>query len=356
MPKTLIHNRNLIKLPLAVFLVAFFIAGCPEEEKAKSMDNSQESAIEAKKSQDKPGNQDYEQATFAAGCFWGIQAAFDKVPGVKSTMVGYTGGKTENPTYMQVCSDKTGHAEAVLIEYDPNEISYKQLVDVFWQIHDPTTLNRQGPDFGTQYRSAIFYHNEEQKKAAEISKQNLQKSGKFENPIVTEIVPASAFYKAEDYHQQYFQKNQNVTCHIPEFTLKPQKVVKTEEEWKKQLTKMQYEVTRKKATEPPFSGKYDNFFEKGIYRCVVCGNVLFTSETKFDSGCGWPSFYEAASDEKIEKKTDRSHGMVRTEVICSRCGAHLGHLFKDAPQTPTSLRYCINSAALDFEEKKEEKK
>ncbi len=339
-------------MSLTLFLAAFFIVGCPDEEKAKSMDNPHKFEIETQKSQYRPENQDYEKATFAAGCFWGIQAAYETVPGVKSTLVGYTGGKTENPTYRQVCSDKTGHAEAVLIEYNRNEITYEQLLDVFWQIHDPTTLNRQGPDFGSQYRSAIFYHNEEQKKAAELSKQNLQKSGKFKKPIVTEIVPASAFYKAEDYHQQYFQKNKNVTCHIPEFALQPQKVVKTEEEWKKQLTKMQYEVTRKKATESPFSGKYDNFFEKGAYKCVACGNVLFSSETKFDAGCGWPSFYEATSDEKIEKKPDRSHGMVRTEVICSRCGAHLGHLFKDAPQTPTGLRYCINSAALDFEEKK----
>ncbi len=342
----------MVKLSLALFLAAFFIVGCPDEEKANSMDNPQESAIETKKSQDRPENQDYEKATFAAGCFWGIQAAFDKVPGVKSTLVGYTGGKTENPTYRQVCTDKTGHAEAVLIEYDANQITYEQLLDVFWQIHDPTTLNRQGPDVGTQYRSAILYHNEEQKKAAELSKQNLQKSGKFKKPVVTEIVPASTFYKAEDYHQQYFQKNPNASCHIPEFILKPERIVKTEEEWKKQLTKVQFEVTRKKATELPFSGKYDNFFKKGTYRCIGCGNELFPSETKFDSSCGWPSFYEATSDEKIEKKPDRSYGMVRTEVLCSRCGAHLGHLFNDAPQTPTGLRYCINSAALDFEEKK----
>lgn len=352
MSKTFIHNRNLVKLSLVLFLAAFFTVGCPEEEKAKNMVNSQNSIKEEKKLQYRTKNLDYEQATFAAGCFWGIQATFDKVPGVKSTLVGYTGGKTENPTYRQVCTDKTGHAEAVLIEYDPYQITYEQLLDVFWQIHDPTTLNHQGPDFGSQYRSAIFYHNEEQKKAAELLKQNLQKSGKFNKPIVTEIVPASVFYNAEDYHQQYYQKNTNVTCHIPEFTLKPQKIVKTEEEWKKQLTKMQYEVTRNKATEPPFSGKYDKFFEKGTYKCVACGNVLFSSEAKFDSGCGWPSFYEATADEKIDKKIDRSHGMVRTEVICSRCGAHLGHLFNDAPQTPTGLRYCINSVALDFEEKK----
>lgn len=162
-----------------------------------------------------------EKSIFSAGCFWGVQAAFDRVPGVKSTIAGYTGGHTKKPTYKQVCTDRTGHAEAVLIEYDPEQITYKQLLDIFWQIHDPTTLNRQGPDAGTQYRSAIFYLNEKQKESALLSKQNLQKSGKLKNTIVTEITPASAFYTAENYHQKYFQKNPNAPCHIPTFNLTP---------------------------------------------------------------------------------------------------------------------------------------
>ena len=155
-----------------------------------------------------------EKATFAAGCFWGIEAAFRQVKGVLSTAVGYTGGTTENPTYRDVCTHKTGHAEAVLVEFDPSVVSYDELLDVFWSIHDPTTLNRQGPDFGSQYRSAIFYHNEEQKAAAVASKGRLEKSGKYRNSIVTEITPASEFYMAEEYHQQYLEKRGLASCGI----------------------------------------------------------------------------------------------------------------------------------------------
>ena len=147
------------------------------------------------------------KATFAAGCFWGIQAIFDRVKGVKSTSVGYMGGHSENPTYKEVCTDKTGHAEVVLIQYDPKIVSYEILLKVFWDIHDPTSLNKQGPDFGTQYRSAIFYHTEEQRELAEKSKKELDASNEFDKPIVTEIVPATVFYPAEEYHQKYFEKN-----------------------------------------------------------------------------------------------------------------------------------------------------
>jgi len=147
------------------------------------------------------------KATFGAGCFWHVEDMLSKTKGVKSTKVGYIGGQLQNPTYEEVCTDKTGHAEAVEVEYDPDEISYEELLDVFWNNHNPTTLNRQGPDVGIQYRSAIFYHNDEQKEIAEKSKQILDKSGKFENSIVTEIVPTPTFYKAEEYHQKYFKKH-----------------------------------------------------------------------------------------------------------------------------------------------------
>lgn len=155
-----------------------------------------------------------EHAAFAAGCFWGVQAEFDKVPGVIATTVGYTGGHTEKPTYRDVCSDTTGHAEAVLVEFDPAKVTFEQLLDVFWQIHDPTTLNRQGPDKGSQYRSAIFYHSDSQREAALTSKDKLSKSGKFKRPIVTEVTAASAFWPAEEYHQKYFEKRGGDSCHI----------------------------------------------------------------------------------------------------------------------------------------------
>jgi peptide-methionine (S)-S-oxide reductase len=154
------------------------------------------------------------KATFAAGCFWGVEATFRQIPSVTATRVGYTGGETKNPTYKDVCTDTTGHAEAVEVDYDPAKVSYEDLLNVFWENHDPTQLNRQGPDFGKQYRSAIFYHSPEQEQAAKASKEKLEKSGQFSRPIVTQIVSAVTFYEAEDYHQQYLEKRGLATCHI----------------------------------------------------------------------------------------------------------------------------------------------
>jgi peptide-methionine (S)-S-oxide reductase len=154
------------------------------------------------------------KATFAAGCFWGVEATFRQIPGVSSTRVGYTGGELKNPTYKAVCSDRTGHAEAVEVEYDPSKVAYNDLLQVFWENHDPTQLNRQGPDSGTQYRSVIFYHSPEQEQAARKSKSELEKSGNYSRPIVTQIVPAVTFYEAEDYHQQYLEKRGLAACHI----------------------------------------------------------------------------------------------------------------------------------------------
>jgi peptide-methionine (S)-S-oxide reductase len=154
------------------------------------------------------------KAIFAAGCFWGVEAAFRQIAGVTGTRVGYIGGDFKNPTYKDVCTDRTGHAEAVEVDYDPTKVSYEDLLNVFWENHDPTQLNRQGPDFGTQYRSAIFYDSPQQEQAARASKANLEKSGHFHRPIVTQIVPATAFYEAEDYHQQYLEKRGLASCHI----------------------------------------------------------------------------------------------------------------------------------------------
>jgi peptide-methionine (S)-S-oxide reductase len=163
-----------------------------------------------------PGEADAmtEKATFGAGCFWGVEETFRKIKGVASTAVGYAGGATANPTYKDVCTDSTGHAEVVQVEYDPSQVSYDQLLDVFWTNHDPTTLNRQGPDVGTQYRSVIFYHTPEQKATAEASREKLQASGRFRRSIVTEIAPAPAFYRAEEYHQRYLDKRGMSSCHI----------------------------------------------------------------------------------------------------------------------------------------------
>ena len=173
-----------------------------------------ESAGAVNREENTKGDVEMEEATFAAGCFWGVEAAFRKVKGVRETMVGYTGGHTENPTYEAVCTDTTGHAEAVHVKYDPSVVSYEELLDVFWNCHNPTTRNRQGPDVGSQYRSAIFYHTPEQKAAAEASKQKLEESGEYSRPVVTEIVPAQEFYRAEEYHQQYLEKRGRASCNL----------------------------------------------------------------------------------------------------------------------------------------------
>jgi len=209
-----VPNKN-FKTLLVIMVIAsaaVLMNAYASKERAGNMSSSEESDNIRNKAKDSTQAGSHEKATFAAGCFWGVEAAFGQVKGVISTSVGYTGGHTRNPTYRQVCSGRTGHAEAVEVIYDPNEVSYEQLVEVFWNIHDPTTVNRQGPDVGSQYRSAIFYHNQRQLSAAEASKKKLEKSGKLKRPIVTKIVPASTFYRAEEYHQRYLEKCGRTSC------------------------------------------------------------------------------------------------------------------------------------------------
>ena len=292
-------------------------------------------------------------AIFAAGCFWGVQAAFDAVPGVWSTRVGYTGGSAVNPSYEQVCRGNTGHAEAVEIAYDPEQVSYDKLLDVFFSIHNPTTRDRQGPDIGHQYRSAVFYLNAEQKEAAVAKILELNRSGKFPAPIVTEIAPAKTFYPAEDYHQDYLKKQGLKTYGTNDMRMEEEEEEETdnEQEWKRKLTPLQYDVLRRKGTERPFTGRYYRFSEDGTYSCAACGNPIFMSQDKFDSGCGWPSFDKAIPGH-VKFTPDFSHGLERIEVTCARCGSHLGHVFEDGP-TETGDRFCINSPAMNFTPEKD---
>lgn len=281
---------------------------------------------------------------FAAGCFWGVQAVFDAVQGVISTTAGYTGGIIKNPTYERVCLGDTNHAEAVLINFDDTIVSFEELLDIYFANHNPTTMNRQGNDIGTQYRSAVFFANEEQESTTLKKIRKLNESGIYKSPIVTQVLPEMTFYPAEEYHQKYLAKHGAHTC-----SAKPLNMTITEKEWKEKLSFEQYSILREGKTETPFSGDLLYMQDEGIYECSACGNPIFISENKFDSGCGWPSFDNAIPG-SIILTPDFSHDMIRTEVTCAKCGSHLGHLFNDGP-TQTGYRYCINSRAMQFEAK-----
>lgn len=301
-------------------------------------------------------NPPLEKATFAGGCFWCTENAFHRLDGVIEAISGYTGGEKESPTYEGVCSGKTGHFEAVLITYDPSKISYKELLNFFWKQTDPTDDQGQFADRGSQYRTAIFYHNQEQKVLAEKSKKELGKSKRFEKPIATEILPFTKFFPAEKYHQDYATKN---VLHYQAYKKGSGREKFIEEKWeenhrkpsekelRKKLNPLQYQVTQKCGTERPFNNEFWNNKREGIYVDVVSGEPLFSSKGKFDSGTGWPSFFKPLEPDNIVEKKDSSGGMIRTEVRSKQAGSHLGHLFEDGP-APTGLRYCINSAALRF--------
>ncbi|CAG9607043.1 peptide-methionine (S)-S-oxide reductase MsrA [Pseudoneobacillus rhizosphaerae] len=294
-----------------------------------------------------------EQATFAGGCFWCMVSPFDEQPGIIDIVSGYTGGHTKNPTYEEVCSNTTGHYEAVQITFDPAVFPYTKLLELFWQQIDPTDAGGQFNDRGSSYKTAIFYHSEVQREQAEASKSELENSGRFQQPIVTEILPASPFYQAEEKHQQYYKKNPFHYNLYKEgsgrtrFIRENWKNRKNDEQLRKELTPIQYEVTRNNATEPPFRNEFWNHTEDGIYVDIISGEPLFSSKDKYDAGCGWPSFTKPLRRFEIEEKFDTSHGMRRIEVRSKTSESHLGHVFDDGPG-PDRARYCINSAALRF--------
>ncbi|WP_245922587.1 peptide-methionine (S)-S-oxide reductase MsrA [Alkalicoccus saliphilus] len=313
-----------------------------------------------------------EEATFAGGCFWCIEAPFEEIEGVDSAVTGYTGGQQENPTYEEVSSGETGHMEAVKVRYDASLVTYEELLEVFWRQIDPTDPEGQFEDRGQQYSTAIFYHSEEQKRTAEDSKERLEESGIFEGQIVTDIRPAETFYQAEDYHQNFFRDNAvryefyransvrdefreehwgedldyEVAYDPEQLPFWRQYEEESEARLQERLTSMQFEVTQNRETEESFENDFWNHFEKGIYVDVVSGEPLFSSTDKFESGTGHPSFTDPLSEEYVIEEIIMTASGQRREVRSFYADSHLGFVHED--EVYEDGYYVINSAALVF--------
>ncbi len=326
------------------------------------MDNPQQRTIPS----DEAGKMS--TAVFAGGCFWCVEADFQKIDGVQQAISGYTGGRTENPSYQQVSRGGSGHLEAVQVHFDPCKVSYQELLSHFWRMVDPTDGGGQFVDRGEQYRTAIYYADDEQRLQAEASKKALDEAKILPRPVATAILPLQVFYPAEEYHQDYAKKNSShyqryrsgsgrdqfiarmctlLPAQTPAATPSPRYARPDDAELRQRLTPLQYKVARENGTEPPFRNDYWNNHAAGIYVDIVSGEPLFSSTDKFDSGTGWPSFTKPLAPDKVVEKSDRSLFMARTEVRSALADSHLGHVFNDGPK-PSGMRYCINSAALRF--------
>lgn len=298
----------------------------------------------------------------AGGCFWGLEEYLGNIPGVVETEAGYANGKTEQPSYEEVCRHDTGHAETVRLIFDPSQISLAGLLRLFYKVIDPTSLNRQGNDVGSQYRTGIYYTDAADLPVIRRSLELLQRD--YSKPVVIETLPLENYWPAEEYHQNYLKKNPGGYCHIDqEYFESAKKSVVDPFSYKKpedgdligRLSRIQYDVTMRNGTEPPYHNEYWDHFEEGIYVDITTGEPLFSSGDKFEA-CGWPSFSGPIDPDGVKSRRDYSHGMIREEVRSRVGDIHLGHVFEDGPKEAGGLRYCINSAALRFipKEKMEE--
>lgn len=291
----------------------------------------------------------------AGGCFWGMEKLAAALPGVTDAVSGYANGITEDtPTYEKVVKGGTGFKETVRVTYDPAVISLEQILRAYFMVIDPTVYNRQGNDLGGQYQTGVYYNDVA---SEEVVKKIAEAEAKKHTMFAVEIMPLINFYDAEEYHQDYLEKNPGGYCHIPPKEI--EEVVAlilaenayarpSDEELRRMLTEEQYDVTQNAATERPFTGAYWDNKEVGIYVDITTGQPLFSSSDKYESGCGWPSFSAPIDESQLDFLTDKSHGMVRTEVKSALGDAHLGHIFEDDPESPNGTRYCINSASLRF--------
>lgn len=357
------------KFLLLLLFVLLFLAACSipgatvdsdsSSANANSTDNSAESTSRFPENPNKELEFDTDQLEdiwFAGGCFWGVEAYMARVYGVYDVTSGYANGTTENPTYKEVLYENTGHAETVHVQYDPERIDLESLVSQFFMIIDPTLLNQQGNDKGTQYRTGVYYENDEDR--AIIDGVVAAEAERYDKPIVTEIEPLEHYYLAEEYHQNYLEKNPDGYCHIEFDSLEDQEIPSlidpaaypkpSDEELKEMLTEVQYNVTQNNATETAFSNEYWDNYEPGIYVDITTGEPLFSSADQYDSGTGWPSFTKPIDPAVVTEHSDTSGFFKRTEVRSRAGDSHLGHVFTDGPKDKGGLRYCLNSAALLF--------
>lgn len=349
-----------MKRILMLFLA--LLVGCTKGGNSMNTENNVlNTGLQIGKNTDISTADPHNSIVLAGGCFWGTDEYMQRLPGVVRTFSAYANGEFLDPSYEEVCSGRTGHAEAVFVEYDPNVIDLEHLLEQFFLTINPLQKNRQGNDRGSQYRSGIYYLDETDLPIIEKAVQKVE--SEYGKKIETEVKPLANLSIAQEYHQDYLQKNPNGYCHVSFDTLPKEGDVltnkkdnnpffdyekKDKETLKKELTPDQWKVTQESGTERPFTGEYDKFSDEGIYVDITTGQPLFSSDDKFDAGCGWPSFTKPIDDSVIEDKEDNSHGMIRTEVRSALGDAHLGHVFPDGPKDKGGLRYCINSASLRF--------